>query len=74
MNDFTKEELEELLKWRSNILDTSKPSKETMTKNVNLGNKIASMIINYCEHEWQFYYIGPHGNAVRCNKCNKGIP
>jgi hypothetical protein len=66
MNDFTKEELEELLNWRSNILYTSKPSKETMTKNVNLGNKIASMIINYCEHEWNY---NQHDQPLGCVKC-----
>lgn len=40
MNDFTKEELKELLMW-SNHLAGCNPS---------LLNKIQSMIDNYCEH------------------------
>lgn len=67
MNDFTKDELEELLKWRSNILYTSKPSKETMAKNVNLGNKIASMIIDYCPHKGAYTYE----KTKLCLECGK---
>ncbi len=69
MNYFTKEELKELLDcihWKIN-----EGQEEKLTSIVD--KKIQSMIENYCEHGWVFY-ISPHGNAVRCNKCNKGIP
>lgn len=65
MNDFTIDELNILIHYIGLTLDKV---------GLDLSVKIQSMIENYCEHEWQFYYMGPHGNAVRCNKCNKGIP
>ncbi len=42
MNNFTKEELEELIMWSSYLAGC----------NPNLVNKIRSMIDNYCEHEF----------------------
>lgn len=69
MNEFTKEDLErilrQLLEDRQWVDDLVNPDP--------LIEKIQSMIDNYCEHEWAFY-ISPHGNVVRCNKCNKGLP
>ena len=56
MNDFTKEELEDLESivrhvccWPDEILK-------------NLGFKLQSLIDNYCEHEWINGY---------CEKCNR---
>lgn len=53
MNDFTKDELKQLLQWRSSILYIAKPSDEIILSNIKLGDKIQSMIDNYCEHEYK---------------------
>lgn len=51
MNDFTKEELKQLLQWRNSILYIAKPSDEIISSNIKLGDKIQSMIDNCCENE-----------------------
>ena len=54
MNDFTKEELEEL-RQHDNMSD-------------ELHKKIQSMIDNYCDHElWKF--IADGGMGFECTKC-----
>lgn len=61
MNEFTKEELEELKRccnWVINCKDTHYTSVTYV-----LPEKIQSMIDNYCEHKWQM------NNQLRCNKC-----
>ncbi len=67
MNDFTKEELEELKRccnWVINCKDT-----HYTTITYGLPEKIQSMIDNYCEHEWR---KGVHlFNDVYCTKCSK---
>ena len=68
MNEFTKEELEHLLLWRKSILYTKKPSKEIIKENDILGNKIQSMIDNYCDHDGE---IGKDYPAEKCMKCNR---
>lgn len=69
MNDFTKDELIEiLLVFNESIVSSTQPESTHV-----LRDKIQLMVDKYCEHSWAFY-ISPHGNAVRCNKCNKGIP
>ncbi len=62
MNNFTKKDLESI----------SYGLECCGLANSPLRLKVLSMIDNYCEHEWHFY-ISPHGNAVRCNECNKGL-
>ena len=70
MNDFTQEELKLIRKLINNMDEkVLTESNEIMI----VQSKIQSMIDYYCDHEWAFY-ISPHGNAVRCWKCNKGIP
>jgi hypothetical protein len=70
MNDFTKKELEIL--WQAIYeYDLSRDSSDWADPDIS--KKIQFMIDNYCEHNWAFY-ISPHGNTVRCQKCNKGIP
>ena len=61
MNDFTKEEWEEILNGVGWLEEVGGWSEELDA----LMKKIRSMIDNYCEHEWV--------NATYCEKCNKGI-
>ena len=56
MNDFTKEELQDIY---DAVMDTSLAMFE------NLPSKIDSLIDNYCEHEW---INGPYGFDA-CEKC-----
>ena len=70
MNDFTKEELEEIQRCLKYIVKSGINPYSCVT--LDAKKKVHSMIDNYCEHEWAFY-ISPHGNVVRCNKCNKGL-
>lgn len=62
MNDFTKEELETL-----NDCVWAKDYNGIPCKYEVLLNKIASMIDNYCEHEWKESAI----NAIYCPHCQK---
>ena len=63
MNDFTKEELEDIY---DAIMDTS------IAMLQHLPNKIQSMLDNYCEHEWR---RGVHlFNDIYCTKCSKHFP
>ncbi len=59
MNDFTKQELEQIYYHLEN-----EPQE--------LADKIKSMIQNYCHHQWGLY-LSHQGNVVRCVKCNKEI-
>ncbi len=68
MNDFTKEELEEIVEsfdWIES--ETSWDWKHP------LRNKIQSMIDNYCEHTW-FFYLSSNGSRLKCHKCDKELP
>lgn len=62
MNDFSKEELQLILKGMSQYY-LEKDSLELM-------DKIQSMIDNYCEHENKFY---ENGLKAICFKCNKEV-
>jgi hypothetical protein len=62
MNDFTKEELGILA---CNLCINPK------TKDIL--SKLASMINNYCEHEWDNFYKGSINIGIYCNKCNKKL-
>lgn len=59
MNDFTKEELEELIMWSLHLAGC----------NHNLVNKIQFMIDNYCEHD--FNPIIGFFQIESCHKCMK---
>ncbi len=60
MNDFTKEELEDLLKYVTHPL---------WTNSQHLSNKIQFMIENYCEHEADFM----EPNDIQCKFCSKSL-
>lgn len=67
MNDFTKEELQQLVKWATTDIDLNPSALE-----VTLFDKIQSMIDNYCEHE-DVGECGICGVTICCN-CEKMIP
>lgn len=69
MNDFTKEEL--ILAY--DLIDACIELAREPDFVYDLRDKIQSMIDNYCDHEFELW-ISPHGNVVRCAKCNKSIP
>ena len=71
MNDFTKDELEELKRctnWVINCKDTHYTSVTYI-----LPEKIQSLIDNYCEHE---YYLCGFGEIIyaQCCKCSDRQP
>lgn len=70
MNDFTKEELIKLLNWRNEVKYTKKPTSQMIASNERLGEKIQSMIDNYCEHET---IIPKLETVCRCSKCNNVV-
>jgi len=65
MNDFTKEELEDLLEWGNAYCI----GMATIAKmyHCNLIGKIELMIDNYCEHEWDD--TKNTRKYFRCSKC-----
>jgi len=70
MNDFTKDELEELESSLIFKMDRFIPIPEKRTH--DLLDKIQSLIHIYCEHEWR-YVIGNDGFAknMKCRKCGE---
>ncbi|MFB1501485.1 hypothetical protein [Thiocapsa sp. N5-Cardenillas] len=62
MNEFTKEELEEIdicvFNWNINH--------KGMDRFTELRNKIQSLIANYCDHTW----TDGSGNHMFCGKCH----
>ncbi len=70
MNDFTKEELEDI-KSKYEFLSIIEPySLEHLKFIRNLTGKIKSMIDNYCEHE---FYLNGCGEGIyaQCHKCGQ---
>jgi hypothetical protein len=78
MNDFSKDELEELSASLSYWINRNQPQSE---QNIPLFKKIESMIDSYCEHEAQLEYRLPthieelfRGNedkVLLCKKCER---
>lgn len=63
MNDFTKEELQQIQAWATTDIDLSPSELE-----VNLFDKIQSLIDNYCEHSQHLYYGDiPVGECTECH-------
>lgn len=62
MNDFTKEELDELRASRCYHLDDNFPYEDALFM------KLSSMIDNYCDHDWIY---NQHGMPKYCAKCKK---
>jgi len=67
MNDFTKEELQELRASRCYHLDDSFPATD------KLFMKIESMIDNYCDHEWDNSCCQCPIESIYCEKCDKRL-
>lgn len=65
MNDFTKEELEEIKSCLKYIIASGVAPYSCLT--ISLKKKTQSMIDNYCEHLWS----DGSGNNVICVKCHK---
>jgi hypothetical protein len=67
MNDFTKEELQEIGKiiW---AYDGNRDDGYSM----GLLKKIKDIINNYCEHEWELVF-STAGRGVKCLKCEKEL-
>lgn len=63
MNDFTKEELENILNGNVELYPSTYQA---------LRDKVQIMIDNYCEHSWVFSFSA-NGSCVKCVKCNKEI-
>ena len=60
MNDFTKDELEQIYFYLEN-----EPQE--------LMDKIKSMIDNYCEHDWENPCCGCPDSAHVCTKCERRL-
>jgi hypothetical protein len=65
MNDFTKEELRNLI----STISTVRIYTDIDNYDDDLYNKIQSMIENYCEHESA--HIDYDYQALKCNKCKE---
>jgi hypothetical protein len=63
MNDFTKEELQQIMQ----AVHGEWPIP------YDLGHKLQSMIDNYCEHEWEVYRKGSIVLGIYCEKCSKKL-
>jgi hypothetical protein len=61
MNDFTKEELEELL----NGYELHSHNTRHNWPSIDLCKKIQSMIDNFCEHDWE-YNQHEQGHCTKC--------
>lgn len=62
-NDFTEEELEQLLEWGMRDIKCS-----GYDDNPSLIAKLENMIKHYCEHDW--IDTGSDGAIWRCKGCN----
>lgn len=67
MNDFTKEELENLLNWGEAYTEFG--SSWTDKTQRPLIDKIQSMIDNYCKHDWSVGFGTIHSPVTYCKKC-----
>jgi hypothetical protein len=64
LNDFTKEELEDIANWGEVYTEFGHSSTDKIYR--TLINKIQSMIDSYCEHEGEMFDSESH-----CVKCGK---
>lgn len=67
MNDFKKEELNQLMEACTNWFEC--PDEGIMEEAQNLVGKLQSMIDNYCEHEYEEESVELH--AKQCCKCQE---
>jgi hypothetical protein len=68
MNDFTKDELEEILGCVNSIIAINKESKDYFGP---LAYKTEAMIDNYCEHEWKNHCPECNPLNIYCIKCRE---
>ena len=66
MNDFTKDELQEIIEM-ANDIDIGSQA-HGLQMHFKIRNKAQSMIDNYCEHNHRQYY--EHVPVYECNKCH----
>lgn len=64
MNNFTKEELEDLHYYTKRYHEFNEFFQPT-----EFLNKIQSMVDNYCQHEWDIYRKGNIIQGIYCEKC-----
>jgi hypothetical protein len=68
MNDFTKEELEEIIEWMYEAEAEHSVHAEKVLEHNPLYRKIQSMIDNYCDHK---KYVENLVTGFVCEKCGK---
>lgn len=75
MNDFTKEELEDIRESLRSYLQQDHCDNGWANGIRTLEDKIQSMIDNYCEHDWQSGCASHdcHAQCVWCPKCKKDL-
>ena len=66
MNDFTKDELKDILSWAD--VYTVFGSSWTTKLHLPLIDKIQTMIENYCEHEKVIPNYGPNSQCANCGE------
>ena len=71
MNDFTKEELEEIAEMMRYARKQCVATKHELSYQVEV--KALSMIENYCEHQWENHCCGVIDAAFLCSKCGVRI-
>lgn len=64
MNDFTKEELEYMLRVFVNLVRNPDDH-----KNIEIVKKLKLSVDNYCEHEWRISGM----DAIYCPKCQQHV-
>lgn len=71
MNDFTKEELEQIHNsiW-CRISEYNDDEEHSLQK---FANKIKKMIDNYCDHDWENPCCGCPNSASICTKCERRL-
>lgn len=70
MNDFTKEELEDMINWGEIYTEFGNSWCDKIHR--PLINKIQSVIDNYCDHLWA-YCFSSDGSSVKCQKCDRQL-
>lgn len=71
MNDFTKEDLEDMRTWGECFTEFGNSGVDKFQRHIL--DKIQSMIDNYCEHEWNNPCCGCPASSRYCTKCEKKI-
>ena len=70
MNDFTKEELEDLL-YAARVMYKNGYDYPSDKPAYIIYDKLESVIENYCEHEWENTCCNCNIDTIYCHKCDK---